>query len=174
MSTNWCKKILKENMKEIVASAAFLFVFAFVMLLWHYILGKKFEWVEISPISMPDIPSRLFYSILTYWTIGRFLYKIYFYKILSIILGQIFGKWKLYDDTKDVIWNFLLFLMFFYIIPKTVDLLNAIISFFYNIFCLILYLFPPFGISLVLCIIVIYFIKKNNIKIWRTQNSQKT
>lgn len=57
--------------------------------------------------------------------------------------------WRLYKDTKKFIWGALILFMYFWVVPKVVGLLNAVISFFYNLFGLILYLLPPLGISLI-------------------------
>ncbi len=162
MAKNWYDKVLIQYKKESVSTAIFFLVFALAVLLWRFAFGRSFEWVEISPVPTPDIWSRAILSALTYKTIGRYLYKIYFYKILAIIFGEILHKWKWYRDIKDVVWNILMFVMFFFIIPFVVDLLNKTISFFYNIVSLILYFAPPLGITLILYLCYILYKKRSD------------
>ncbi len=157
---SWHEKVLAKNKKEIVSAAIYAIIFALVFLIWQFVSGKSFQWAEISPISMPDLLSRVLYSALVYVTLGAFLYWIKFYQFLHFILVGILGDWKLYKDTKGLIWFSLILAMYFWVVPKFVDLSNAIISFFYNILNLILYLFPPLGISLIVFSIG-YIIFKN-------------
>lgn len=141
----WYKKVLKENKKEIASSAAFAIVFALAILLWHFAFGKSFQWETISPIDAPSIFSRALYSALVFVTFGAFLYWIKFYQLLYHLISDR----QLYRGIKGLIWGFLILAMYFWVVPTVVEILNAIISFFYNILNLILYLFPPLGISLI-------------------------
>lgn len=162
---SWYEKVLARNKKEIVSGAIYVIIFALVFLVWDLFSGKSFQWVEISPISMPDLPSRILYSALVYVTLGAFLYWIGFYQFLHLVLVGILRNWKLYKDTKGFMWFLMILAMYFWVVPKFVDLSNAIISFLCNMINLILYLFPPLGIALILYIAILYFIKKNKIKI---------
>jgi hypothetical protein len=146
---SWYKKILKEKKKEIITSAAFAVVFALAISLWHYFTGKSFEWQSISPVEAPGLLPRLFYSALVYVSLGAILYAAGFYKFLYSLYRGTRGGWRAYNDMKGLIWWVLILGMYFVIIPVVVDLLNAVISFGYNIFNLILYVFPPLGISLI-------------------------
>ena len=145
----WYKKVLTEKKKEIISSAAFAVVFALAISLWHYFTGKGFEWQSISPVEAPGLLPRLFYSALVYGTLGAFIFATGFYKFLYSLYRGTRGGWRRYNKMKDKIWWGLILIMYFVIIPFVVDVLNAIISFFFNIYNLILYLFPPLGISLV-------------------------
>lgn len=142
----WYKKVLKENKKEVVSSAAFAVVFALATLLWHFALGKSFQWETISPIEAPSLFIRALYSALVFVTFGAFLYWIRFYQFLYHLISDR----QLYRGIKGLIWGSLILFMYFWVVPAVVDVLNVIISFFYNILNLILYLFPPLGVSLIL------------------------
>ncbi len=119
-------------------------------------MGKSFTWTDISPIDPPSIFVRIFYSALTFVTLGAFLYKIKFYKGLYRILGD----WQSFKEAKAIIWVLLMGAMFFVIVPLVVDILNGILSIGYNLFALTLYAFPPVGVSVILFTLYFYFKKK--------------
>lgn len=159
---SWQKNILNKYRKEILFSAVFTLLFSFSLLFWHFGLGKSFEWTKIEPISAPSLLERYFYSAFVYVTIGAFLYWIKFYRLLHEITVGFFGDWRLYKDIKNFIWTALILTSYFWIVPKIVDILNSIISFFYNIFGLILYSSPAIGIALIISIPLYVFLKKRN------------
>lgn len=143
---SWQQKALKNNIKEIFSSVPLYILTMVVLGLWSYFSGNSFSWIWVEPIEVPSIPVRLFYSALTFFTIGAFLYKIGFYKFL----WSISSSWKDFKKSKKEIWGILMLLMFFVIVPKVVELLNAIASVFYNLFYFLLYVFPSFVISIML------------------------
>ncbi|HEY4505748.1 MAG TPA: hypothetical protein VJG67_03590 [Candidatus Paceibacterota bacterium] len=153
---SWYKKVLKENKKDIVSSAAFAVVFALAILLWHFALSKSFQWETINPIEAPSIFSRALYSALVFVTFGAFLYWVRFYQFLYHLISDR----QLYRGIKGLIWGSLILIMYFWIVPTIVELLNAIISFFYNILNLVLYLFPPLGASFIVFSIGYIILKK--------------
>lgn len=153
---SWYKHTLKKYGKEILSGAIFTVVCTLAFLLWIFVMGKTFAWTDISPIEQPSIFIRIFYSALTFITLGAFLYKVGFYKALY----QILGDWRSFKEAKSIIWVLLMGTMFFVIVPLVVDLLNSIISIGYNVFALILYAFPPVGISLIIFALYFYFKKQ--------------
>lgn len=146
----WYKKVLKENKKEIVSSAIFAVVFALAVLLWHFAIGKSFQWESISPIEEPSIFNRVLYGALVFVTLGAFLYWIRFYQFLYHITVRGLRDRQLYRGIKGLLWGLLILIMYFWVVQKVVESLNAIISFFYNLLNLALYLFPPLGVSLII------------------------
>jgi len=156
----WYKHTLTKYRKEIISTAIISVLFSIALLFWHYGLGKSFVWTKIEPISAPGLLERGFYSAITYLTIGSFLYWIRFYQFLHGIVVGIFNDWRLYKDIKGFIWGGLILVSYFWVIPRIVDFLNAIISFFYNILGLILYSLPALGIALVLSIPAVVYIRK--------------
>jgi len=148
----WYQKTLKKYGKEILTGAAFSIVCALAFLLWIYGIGKTFTWTDISPIDPPSIFVRIFYSALTFVTLGAFLYKIKFYQGLYRILGD----WRSFKDAKAIIWVLLMGTMFFVIVPLVVDILNGILSIGYNLIALVMYAFPPVGISIFLFTLYVY------------------
>lgn len=156
----WYKKVLKENKKEIASSAAFAIVFALAVLLWHFAFGKSFQWENISPVEAPGLLPRLFYSALVYISLGAILYTMGFYKVLYSLFRGVHGGYLKYKDTKALIWRGLILAMYFVIVPFVVDVLNTIISFFYNILNLVLYIFPPLGASFIVFSIGYIIFKK--------------
>lgn len=164
----WYKRILTEKKKEIISSAVFAVLFALSITLWHYFTGKVFEWQSISPIDEPDLLPRLFYSALVYITLGAFLYAMGFYRFLYSLYRGTRGGYRAYKEMKGAIWVVLILGMYFVIIPVAIDILNAFISFGYNVLNLILYLFPPLGMS-VIFFGIYYAIVKNRNKISTAQ-----
>lgn len=157
----WYIHTLTKYRKEIISSAVVSVLFSITLLLWHYGLGKSFVWTKIEPISAPDLFERYFYSAFVFVTLGAFLYFIRFYQFLHGIVVVIFGDWRLYKDIKGFIWGGLILVSYFWVIPRIVDFLNAIISFFYNVLGLILYSLPSLGIALALSIPFLVFIRKS-------------
>ncbi len=153
----WYQKTLKKYGKEILSGAFFSLICALALLLWTYGLGKTFTWTNISPIDQPSIFVRIFYSALTFVTLGAFLYKIKFYRGLYRLLGD----WKSFKEAKAIIWVLLMATMFFVIVPLVVDIINGVLSVGYNLLALFLYAFPPVGISIALFTLYIYL--KNQI-----------
>ncbi len=154
---NWHQIEIKKFIKETLNTSAFAVIFLISLSTWHFALGQVFEWQSITPISEPSIFQRLLYSALTFATLGAILYELGFYKFLY----QVIGDWQAYKEAKKIIWLLLMGLMFFIIVPVTVGVLNYIISFGYNIFNLLVFLFPPFGLAFVVSIG--YFVFKRNV-----------
>lgn len=152
----WYERTLKKYGEEVVSGAIFSVVLSLTLLLWIYMSGYSFEWHNISPIDPPSIFQRLIYSALTYVTLGAILYSLLFYKFLYHLAGD----YRSFIELKRVVWVSLMGLMFFFVVPKTIDFLNTVLSFGYNIFNLLLYLFPPFGASLILFVVYLYFKKR--------------
>ncbi len=160
----WYKKIFIKYQKEAVSSAIFFIIFSLMLLFWYFFLGKSFLWRNIEPISAPNFFERAFYSALVFISVGALLYFIRFYQFLHFLIINLTGNWRWYKGIKSILWGCLILVMYFWIIPRIVDLLNYVISFFYNIFGLILYAIPPLGISLVIFIPLLVFIKKYKLK----------
>ncbi len=153
----WYKQTLKKYGKEIISGAFFSVLFSLALLIWIFAFNKTFTWTNIEPIEQPSIFVRIFYSALTFITLGAFLYMIGFYKILY----QFIGDWGLFKEAKRIIWLLLMGFMFFIVVPVVVDLLNGIISILYNLLGLIVFSFPPIGISLI--IFIFYFYAKKQL-----------
>lgn len=149
----WYNKQINKLFNETINTTAFALVFLFSLSVWHFILGQGYEWQTIAPISEPSIFQRALYSALTFVTLGAALYELGFYKFLY----QVIGDWQAYKEAKKIIWLLLMGLMFFIIVPITVSILNHIISFGYNIFNFVIYIFPPLGIAAILAIAYFYF-----------------
>lgn len=151
----WYKQTLKKYGKEILLGAMFSVLCSLAFLIWIFVFDRTFTWINIEPIEQPSIFVRILYSALTFVTLGAFLYMIGFYKILY----QFIGDWGLFKEAKRIIWLLLMGFMFFIVVPVVVDLLNGIISILYNLLGLIVFSFPPIGISLIFFIFYFYFKK---------------
>lgn len=159
-NNDWHKKVLLKNAKEIASSATTYTILALVLLLWHFVLGIKFEWQHVSPLSEPSIFVRAFYSAFTFCTLGLLLYVIRFYKVLHDIIVKAFGMWELYNLIKAVLWLFLMYISYAYLVPWLFKILNASASVLFNVANLVLYVIPPVGIALILSIMYLLFKKK--------------
>ncbi len=157
---SWYKDILIKYKKEIIASVTFTIVFAIFLSIWHYVFGKSFAWKEIDPIPKPQEFVRFIYSALVFVTFGAFLYWIKFYKFLHSVIVRGLRDWKLYKDIKSIIWTSLILVMYFFVVPKVIDILNSTISIVYNLSVFILYLLPPLLSSLVIVIGLLLLSKK--------------
>ena len=165
MSNNrWYKEVLKKYIGKIISSAMTYIVLVFIFLLWHFILGIKFQWQDITTLSQPTIFVRSFYSAFVFGTIGAFLYFIHFYELLKYIVVKKFRLLELYKIIKAVLWAYLIYISYMYIVPGIFKILNIGMSFLFNIANLVLYLLPPIGIALV----IVYLMIKNNKKINET------
>jgi hypothetical protein len=152
---NWYQKALQKNKKDITYSAAFSFVVSLGYLIWSHFQGSVFIWQSISPIEQPSILVRAFYSALAFAIPGYLLYIAGFYKFLHNAIVRGLRDWQLYRGIKAIIWLGLIFLMY-EVFGVIVTIVNAVLSFFYNIFNLILYISPGIGIFLILTIVGTY------------------
>lgn len=155
MKKTWYRKTLFAQTKEVFSSAVPYVVLLLVLALWRFVLGVKFQWVEVSPLSQPEFFYRAFYSAFTFLTLGRALYYAKFYKVLHDIVVKVFGLWELYELIKWVVWLFLMYLSYEYIVPALFAVLNTSASVLYNVAAFVLYVLPPVGISLVLVAIFV-------------------
>jgi hypothetical protein len=157
---DWYKKVIIKNAKEIVSSAITYIILSFVLLLWYFVLGIKFQWQNINPLSEPSFFIRSFYSAFTFCTLGRVLYKVRFYKLLYDIIVRTLGSPELFNAIKAALWIFLMYLSYAYIVPWIFNVLNFSLSLLFNIANLALYAFPPVGIALILSFVYMLPYKK--------------
>jgi hypothetical protein len=149
----WYWKEILKNFKKSFSSVSIYILFLALLSVWKFLIGQDFFWESISPIPEPNIFIRVLYSAITFVSLGSVLYRLCFYKWLHNVCVKCLGNWQLYKGIKKIIWIALMFVMFVYVVPFIVLVLNSVISFFFNIFKLILYLFPPFGFA-----VFVYFI----------------
>jgi len=158
---NRYKKIFEDNKKEITRSALISLAITIAFSLWYFFTGKPFEPHSISPIEQPGLLSREILSYIAFGTIGAFLYYVVrLWQILKFICKDILNSWELYNAVKVIVWTILLLFTQFYLVPTAVDWLNAVISFFYNVWLLILYIYPPLGIFLLVFFVALFLLKK--------------
>jgi hypothetical protein len=161
----WYENTLTKYRKELIQAGSASFVISLAYLLCMHFLGHSFVWKNISPIDQPSILVRVFYSALVFILPGRWLLDAGFYKTLYDVIARKLGMKWLYDPSKYVLWTSMIVLMYF-VVKYIVDVINAVISFFYNIFNLILYLSPSIGVFLVLSIMGTYgLIRLKKVKI---------
>lgn len=146
----WYKKTIKKYYKKISNGTILAFLFFLVYSVWKYFSGKSFVWLGIEPVEQPKLFVRIFYSALVFVILGALLYELKFYRFLYRFIVVKLRDIKLYKDTKYIIWTSLILLMYYKIIPLVVDMLNKIISIFYNLVNLLLYLMPSAGITVVI------------------------
>lgn len=160
-SNDWYKKALLKNTRKIISGGTTYAIIALVLLFWRFVLGVRFEWQHIAPLSEPSIFVRTFYSAFTFCTLGLLLYVLQFYKVMHDIIVKIFGMWELYSLIKAVLWLFLMWISYAYLVPWLFSALNGSISILFNVANLVLYALPPVGISLIISII--YFLLRKRI-----------
>lgn len=156
----WYKKILIEKRAEVFLGTAVTLLFSLVTLVYHFATGQSFHWEAIDPIEMPGLMPTIVYSALVFVGPGRWLLKMGFYKSLYSSFKGTKGGWWAYLRAKRKIWVFMMLMMGVVVIPWAVNVLNAILSFFYNVAGLMLYLVPPLGITLI--IFATFFLVRKN------------
>lgn len=150
-------RFFRSYKKEIIVSCLVILI----LTIYHIFSDKSFIWRDYKPLSEPTLTLRIL-SAFVFSSFGWILYQLRFYYILYIVIVGIFRNKPLYRDLKKVIWYGLMFIMGFVVAPWIVDLLNSFLSFFYNIFLLIIYVFPPYGLPLIIILTVLISIYINN------------
>jgi len=136
---------IKENKLSVVISA----ISSLWLVVWFYLTNDTFHWVDIEIFSAPPYV-RVIYSLITFFTIWAFLYYIRFYQLFYNIFVRWLWNMRVYRKVKAWIWWFLLFLMFFYIVPTLIDCLNYLSCLAYNFVWFILYIIPWIWIPIVI------------------------
>lgn len=149
---NYEKEIFSNFFEKRINLVIFSIIFIIVLLYWNFVLKQYFNWKNVDIFSKPK--DYAFYSLLTFSTLGAWLYKVGFYKWLY----SLFGSGKDFKKTKAEIW-ILLVVIVVYIVSLVVDMLNFIASVFYNAGVFIFYLLPSITTTLIL-IIIFTLIKK--------------
>lgn len=147
---NWYKKVIKVVAKDQAIIAVYTITVLSATLAWRYGLHHTFEWLNINPISAPELFERVIYSALVFVTLGALLYRVGFYKLLyEIIVNELGDRW-VYRKVKAIIWGILMLIMYFWIVPAVVDILNFVISLLFNLLNFTIYLFPPVGCAVII------------------------
>lgn len=141
---NWSEKVIKRNIKELFSTLPLYLLTTALLAAWYFGTGESFHWVWIDPLEVPPY-QRVLYGALVFAGPGRLLYKTKIY----LVLWWLFD-FRTFKEVKAIIWAFLLWLMYFKIIPMVIDLINGVISIGYNIYKFILYVAPAFAISILL------------------------
>lgn len=157
----WHEKVImsyiRKNEASVITGILGLLFCAFVTA-QIYIFNHSFEWVSIEPLSpLPWI--RILFSATTFVTIGTVLFALRFYQLLSFIFHKILHDHGGYVKAKAAIWLSLNLFICFYVQPIVIKFLNEIISFFYNLITLFLYVSPALGGTIV-CLIAYLLVRK--------------
>lgn len=133
---SWYIRVLCSYSYKTVAAVGLIMPILLVTSVIQLANGASFEWKNIAPIEAPDFWTRILYSALTYVSLGAALYYVGFYKFLSMIFGR---DRRGYREAKSRIWGLLMLVMFIFIVPSVVDILNGALSFIYNVLLLFVY-----------------------------------
>jgi hypothetical protein len=148
------RKYIQEESSKL--SLILIMILAVTLILQLWIWQNIFIRIDIDPISVDWIFSRLLYSALTFVTLGWVLFKVWFYKLLYAFFWKLFG-YKFYKKIKKAIRVLLLGLMFFVIVPFVADLLNTILSRWYNWLRYISFISPALWVWLMIFLIGVLF-----------------
>ncbi len=163
MTEPWYKKAFTEYKQEVIKAVVTALAGAFIFSLFYFFLGKGFEWREIH-LSTPTLTLRIL-SGLVFDSLGYILYELKFYYALYMVMVVALRMKKAdYNAVKKIIWYGLMFIMGFYIVPWFMDALSFVLTIFFNIAMLIVYIAPPIGIFIVIFLPVFYFLKAKNKK----------
>ena len=155
---SWHAKAIKKYTKEVFSSTLTYLLTIVILTVWYLFSGDIFHWVWIEPLEVPPL-ERLLYGALTFVTLGRLVYNTGFYLALWRIFYAL-GDMRSYRELKAIIWMSLILIMYFWIIPAVIAVINWVISIGYNIFKFALYVAPPLVIS-VLVVGVYYYVLSN-------------
>lgn len=134
----WYKKALSSIYHKELLVGGLVFAILFVLSMVQLISGEPFVWKQIESFSTPDFWNRVFWSALTFVTLGALLYRLYLYKILSIIFGSDRSG---YRQMKRIIWLGLMYVNY-QIFPVVIDIANFVSSVVFNGFIYTVYLSP--------------------------------
>ena len=157
----WYKKVIAENKKEIIRGAITSLAITFTFSIWYFFSHQAFEWTNYNFVSKPTLSLRLL-SGLVFVSLGHLFYKLKVYYVLYFILVVLLKIKTFYNKLKKIIWYSLMFITGFFIVPWVINIINVILSFFYNLWLLILYILPPLGIFLVIFLVIIWLLSKKN------------
>jgi len=156
---SWYRKVLKDYSREAIISVGITLLTFFIMAIFQLVNGGVFAWNSITPIEQPDLFSRIIYSALTYFSLGAIIYHLLFYKLLSWLFGS---DRRGYREAKQKVWIILMLVMYFIVVPKAIEILNAIISFCYNVLILLVYVSPAAFLILLCAVLIAIRIKTRN------------
>jgi hypothetical protein len=151
------KKFITEYKKEIAATTLVILL----LTVFHLVSDRTFQWRKIEPFPEPTLTMRLL-SALVFDTFGLILYRLKFYYVLYIFFVVILRSRELFYALKKIVWFALMFIMGFWVAPWFIDTLNSIVSIFYNSALYVLYLFTPYGASMLLipAVIAIFYYQR--------------
>ena len=161
---NWREKIFKKHLKETLFTSIFSTILILMIIIGNQFFWWSFQWQEIDPIDMPPIWIRGVLSFFAFYTLGKLLFEAYFYKILYEVMKFFGSSYREYERTKKKIWYMLMFVTAFVVIPWIIDVLNSILSFFFNIFQFLIsiwhFTWISLGITLIIVLGYFYITKK--------------
>lgn len=146
------RKYIQEESSKLSFILIIVLVVTIALQLW--IGQQNFIRIDIEPISVDWLFSRLAYSALTFVTLGSLLYRLWFYKVLYVIFGKLFG-YTFYKGLKKIVRIGLIALMYFVIVPFVADLLNTILTRWYNCIRYIGFITPALWVWLMLFAVVV-------------------
>ena len=159
----WQIKAIRDGSEKILISSALAVCFFIVLTIWIFATGKTFWWQSIEVLS-PLPPWAKLWSGLTFSTTGFVLFHLGFYRVLY----QAIPFYPLYSLVKAIIW-LVLTLLTYWFFDALFKVVNSILSFFYNIWQLFLFIFPAIGITLGLTLlasgIFLLYKKRTNVVI---------
>lgn len=149
-------KQIRKFLHDESSKLSFILVVVLIvtMTLQIVVWQETFIWIDIDPISVDWFFSRLAYSALTFVTLGSLLYRLWFYKVLYVIFGKLFG-YTFYKDLKKIVRIGLIALMYFIIVPFVADILNTILTRWYNCIRYIGFITPALWVWLMLFVIIV-------------------
>jgi len=165
----WYKKAIRKYIIEDTWKMLSVVIIWIITSLWLFFTSDQYTWTNVEPIQIVSA-SRLIVWALTFITLGAFLYAIRFYQFLHLILVQTLWIRKFYNTIKTIIWLLLLFIMFFWVLPFVVFILNQIYSFFHNTVFFILYMYPVIFSSIIIFTVIHFWIKRYDVKRYWIKN----
>lgn len=161
---NWREKLIKWHLNETLFASVFSVLFIFILIIANFFFNWNFDWKQIDPIETPPLWIRGIASLFTWFTLWSWLFHLYFYKILYWICKFLWISYFRYKKLKRQIWLWLMLLVTLVLIPIIIDLLNSIISLFFNILQFLIatksFIGMSLSASLLIMLLYLYVTKK--------------
>jgi len=162
----------KKNRSRILFNIwLFTIIFIVVRSISTYIYHDKFIWENTKVLNASDFWTRNIIKIVIMLLLITLLYFTRIYELINNFIWGVFSdkeEKKKYKRTKLVVWIIISILLYFFVVPKAINMTNVLSSFVKNIWLFFIHLIPTFLISTTL-----YFIILFGINHWKKQKSNE-
>lgn len=157
IKNEWYNKNLKKYFSKNVEKWIAWTLWVLIVFFWNYFSWDTWKWENLEPIKVTIITYWVS-SAITFVTTWALFYYLRIYQFLHILFVRWLWLKKLYKDIKYFIWGALNLFTIFIFVPIIITFINIICTILYNLYTLLVYLFPSFII--ILTIVGLYYLYK--------------